>query len=292
MTRVLAVQLLLLPTTTTAAGRASAAAAFAYPGCASDSDCVGQPLFRCSPTTKNVTTAACTHNNGQVERCTCTKEGGHGFRPTPIKNSSAALPKYLMIGDSISIGMHSHVFTALADVLQSYHNEGNANNANYGAHGVSAWLTSKPPGAQWKVITYNFGLHGLAKDQELITVAEYSSLLRQITKVLKRTGAKLLFINTTPVPTNPDPNNKTSLVMPPRFDTDVQAFNIAAATIMAAESVPIHDLYSVVHNHCAGGPPPKSYASCDWQLPNNVHYKAAGWKALANDVASAVRKLV
>jgi hypothetical protein len=42
----------------------------------------------------------------------------------------------------------------------------------------------------------------------------------------------------------------------------------------------------------AGGPPPKSYASCDWQLPNNVHYKPAGWKALASDVASAVRKLV
>jgi lysophospholipase L1-like esterase len=270
---------------------ASDATALLYPGCASDSDCIGKPLFRCSPTTKNVTTAACTHNNGQVERCTCTGAGGHGFRPTPI-NASATLPKYLMIGDSISIGMHSHVFTALADVLQGYHNEGNANNANYGAHGVGTWLTSKPPGAKWNIITYNFGLHGLAKDQELITVAEYSALLRQITKTLKQTGAKLLFINTTPVPTNPDPSNKTSLVMPPRFDTDVQAFNAAAATVLAAESVPIHDLYSVVHNHCAGGPPPKNYASCDWQLPNNVHYKPAGWKALADDVASAVRKLV
>ena len=91
---------------------------------------------------------------------------------------------------------------------------------------------------------------------------------------------------------NPDPNNKTSLVMPPRFDTDVQAFNAAASKVLAKENVPVHDLYSVVHNHCAGGPPPKSYASCDWQLPNNVHYKPAGWKALANDVASAVRKLV
>ena len=82
-----------------------------------------------------------------------------------------------MIGDSISIGMHTRVFAALADVLQGFHNAGNANNANFGAHGVGTWLTSQPAGAKWSVITYNFGLHGLAKDQELITVAEYSALL-------------------------------------------------------------------------------------------------------------------
>eukprot|EP01048_Picozoa_sp_COSAG05_P037656 COSAG05_NODE_17680_length_321_cov_0.689189_1_plen_60_part_10 len=56
MTWVLALLLLLPPTA------AASSASAAYPGCASDSDCLGKPLFRCSPTTKNVTTAACAHN--------------------------------------------------------------------------------------------------------------------------------------------------------------------------------------------------------------------------------------
>ena len=118
-------------------------------------------------------------------------------------------------------------------------------------------------------------------------------MLRNITLTLKAYApeAKLLFITTTPVPTNAtDP--ESSLVNPPRFDTDVQAFNAAAEKLMGAENVPVLDLYTFVHSHCTKRGQTKNYQSCDWQLPNNVHFEPAGWTALATEVASRVRKLL
>lgn len=144
-----------------------------------------------------------------------------------------------------------------------------------------------------QVITFQFGLHGLARDQERLTVSDYSLLLRNITATLKENApmAKLLFITTTPVPTNAtDP--LSSLVNPPRFDTDVQSFNAAAEKVMRAEHVPVLDLYTFVHSHCTNQGQTKNYQSCDWQLPNNVHFQPAGWAALATKVSSGVRELI
>lgn len=100
-----------------------------------------------------------------------------------------------------------------------------------------------------------------------------------------------LNITTTPVPTNAsDPSS--SLVNPPRFDVDVQKFNAAAQKVMSTEHVPVLDLYTFVHSHCTKQGHTKNYQSCDWQLPNNVHFEAAGWTALATKMANAVRKLL
>ena len=118
-------------------------------------------------------------------------------------------------------------------------------------------------------------------------------MLRNITLTLKAHAqdAKLLFVTTTPVPTNAtDP--LSSLVNPPRFDTEVQSFNAAAVTVMGAENVPVLDLYTFVHSHCTHQGRTTNYQRCDWQLPNNVHFEPIGWTALATKVASGVRKLM
>jgi len=195
-----------------------------------------------------------------------------------------------MIGDSISLGMESQVFSLLDDVLESYHNPGNADNSNVGAHSISAWLTDDP--TIWSVISFQFGLHDLAIDQERLTISDYTTLLTEITRTIKKLApqAKLLFPTTTPVPTNlTDPSS--TMVAPPRYDTDVQAFNKAAVAVMKDEGVPVLDLYTFVHQHCTK-PGEKNYESCDWQLPRNVHYEPMGWTALAGEMASAVRKLL
>ena len=133
----------------------------------------------------------------------------------------------------------------------------------------------------WKI-----SLHDLARDQELLTVADYTALMENVTDQLVATGARLLWVSTTPVPTNKtDPSS--SLVEPPRFNSDVVAFNAAAAKIMAARNIRVFDLYSVVIAHCGEG-----YSSCDWQLPNNVHYEKVGWSNLAESMAEAVQSLV
>ena len=59
--------------------------------------------------------------------------------------------RYLMIGDSVSLGMHQQVFDMLEDKLESYHSPGNADNANVGAHSVRRWLLTTPPGTKWDV---------------------------------------------------------------------------------------------------------------------------------------------
>ena len=59
--------------------------------------------------------------------------------------------RYLMIGDSVSLGMKQQVFDMLKDKMESYHSPGNADNANVGAHSVRRWLETSPPGTKWDV---------------------------------------------------------------------------------------------------------------------------------------------
>lgn len=86
---------------------------------------------------------------------------------------------------------------------------------------LSTWLGENT--ARWKVISFNFGLHDLAQDQEHLTIDQYTANLHNITTRLNRTAAHLLWVDTTPVPDVP--------VSPGRNDSDVVKYNMAAAKV-------------------------------------------------------------
>jgi hypothetical protein len=108
---------------------------------------------------------------------------------------------------------------------------------------------------------------------------------------------KLLWVETTPVPTVPmySPNctDDNKCMNPPRYDADVTLYNQAAAKVVAVANsaganISTAPLYDFVLSKCGG----KGYNTCPgFQLPNNVHFEPAGWSALATKVYSVLMAL-
>jgi hypothetical protein len=74
--------------------------------------------------------------------------------------------QWLMIGDSITGGCMSNGMPSVADGhgVQVTHSPGNAANVWWGAHCLDKWLGNA---SRWDVITFQFGLHDLALDNEV-----------------------------------------------------------------------------------------------------------------------------
>lgn len=223
---------------------------------------------------------------------------------TTPKNASAAT-QYFMIGDSIAGGMRADVEALLLPHGWSLEIQpGNAASSNKGAHCVAGWV--RPEARKWDVISYQFGLHDLAYDVERISVQQYTTLLTNITDSLvslqKQTGVKLLWVTTTPVPTVPtydsSPgstcNDVHKCLNPPRYESDVVLYNAAAQGVIAAAQqqgaqIAVLDMHSYVVKQCGGK---EVYASCDgFQNPVDVHYTAAGWAGIAQQMATALLAL-
>ena len=294
-------------------GRASALASAAPPTpgpsppahaapCHADSDCEAlwaTASWRCLEDSGAMPSALNTcHMHAETTNTTCAclpdpDQCGKALRENDgVSNTTASATRYLIIGDSISEGMTPALRGLLrAENWSVAHNPGNGDNTNYGAHCISSWVES----GAYDVISFQFGLHDIAYDEERLTVAQYAELLADITQYLvkeqQRHGTKLLWVKTTPVPTVDAYGfqcNGTATVClnPARFDRDVVRFNAAADAVMAAEvakgaTIATADLYSFVTAKCGG----VGYASCPgFQLPKNVHFTPAGWDALAAEM--------
>jgi xylose isomerase len=121
-------------------------------------------------------------------------------------------------------------------------NPGNGDNTNYGAHCMQTWLPEAS--SSYDVISFQFGLHDIAYDEERLTLSQYKMLLANITQHLvtlqRARGTKLVWVKTTPVPTVASAygfgcdGSATVCLNPARFDTDVVKYNAAAEEVVAA----------------------------------------------------------
>ncbi len=112
-------------------------------------------------------------------------------------NDDPKLPRVLFIGDSIS-GNYDRAFRgALEGKANIYHPPVNCGPATNGAEHIMNWLgpyTQK--GYHWNVISFNFGQWDLAKGSE----ETYQTALHSVINELLKTKAKLIWVNTTPIP--------------------------------------------------------------------------------------------
>ena len=196
---------------------------------------------------------------------------------TPIEDDPA-LPRVLLIGDSISIGYTLPVRERLAGVANVHRPPVNCGPTSRGLAMVDQWLGD----GEWDVIHVNFGLHDLKfvdEDGRNATVQtgrhqvppeQYRQNLDQIIGRLAATGATVIWRNTTPVP-----EGGTDLR---RFD-DVGKYNAIAAEVMARHDVAVHDLYTFAKER-----------EQQIQRPNNVHYTPEGSDVLAGEVARVIRE--
>lgn len=184
------------------------------------------------------------------------------------------MPKVLIIGDSISLGYTPFVLEMMKGEAVVIHNERNARYTGYGVENIDQWLSE----GNWDVIHLNFGLwdlYGWRYADSLRTPETYAHNLETIIEKLEKTGAKLIWATTTPVCRGPEKN------MPIIIDLKTEkAFRKAALKVMKKHHILINDLYKAIH------PKMKSYSLGE----NNVHYNKEGYKFLAEQVATEIRK--
>lgn len=206
------------------------------------------------------------------------------FRFNSYAKTNNALPKVLILGDSISIGYFPYVKEYLkgkADVTRPFKSDGKPENCQGTTNGIAnidRWIGD----TKWDVIHFNFGLHDLKhvhpetgknsnelEDPRQAEPKQYKKNLKYITKVLKATHAKLVYAATTPYPEN--------VGGPLRAYGDAEKYNKIASKIMKKNKVPINDLYGYVLPRIS-----------QLQRPNNVHFTDEGSKELGEQVSKII----
>jgi acyl-CoA thioesterase-1 len=161
---------------------------------------------------------------------------------------------------------------------------------------LNRWLKE---GEKWDIIHFNFGLHDasyrfandLDKDaagnyaspinggRPNVSVEQYETNLREIIPILRKTGAKLVFATTTPIPDS-------------KAEKYVQgsevAYNAAALKVMQEEGIPINDLWTLAmpqltSTNSSGEP---------FQTPRNVHFGKWSSAILGKQVAESIKKVI
>ena len=209
------------------------------------------------------------------------------------------LPRVLLIGDSITMGYTIPVREKLKGIANVHHPVENCGPTERGLANLDKWLGS----GHWDVIQFNFGLHDLKylndkkeyvspdNGKQLAPPAVYGKQLREIAIRLKKTGAKIIFATTTPVP----------LGTLGRVAGDEKIYNEVAVTVMKDLDIPIDDLCAYVTAQQLKLPlrpesekptPPKhpELRPGEIQLPFNVHFTPEGYEQLANLVVASVKK--
>jgi lysophospholipase L1-like esterase len=178
------------------------------------------------------------------------------------------LPRVLLIGDSISIGYTVPTRKLLAGQANVHRVPENGGPTTQGVARLDKWLGA----GKWDVIHFNWGLHDIKLDtgKHQVPIDDYERNLRDLVTTLKRTGAKLIWASTTPVP-----EGKLS---PKRSNEDVIAYNTVAKRVMQEKGIAINDLYAFALPRLK-----------QMQRPVNVHFTDEGSAALAEEVAKAIR---
>lgn len=184
----------------------------ANPPCDNDGDCYQTAEWRCLPTTKALgKPCVLDYYFNRTGFCACNNTGPEGACvPGVYPAAEQGKTQYLVVGDSISMGYFPTLKTTLAATHQSVHAPGNNDNTNWGSRCIKGWLGPDP--SRWDVITMNWGAHDSAfPDNEHLPVPVYTTLFANITAQLKQLApkAKLFWVTTTPVPTDPPPDPKT-----------------------------------------------------------------------------------
>lgn len=202
-------------------------------------------------------------------------------KPNPAMakiDDKPGLPRVLLIGDSISIGYTLPVRKLLEGQANVHRPPTNCGPTTTGVAQIEKWLGE----GKWDVIHFNWGLHDLkymgpnnenladpkAEDShQQVPPKEYEANLRKLVSRLQKTGAKLIWRSTTPVPKG----------CKGRVVGDSVKYNEIAARIMKENNIPIDDQYTfALENHEKIG------------RTANVHFTQSGSEELAKLAVKAI----
>jgi len=169
------------------------------------------------------------------------------------------LPRILLIGDSVSRGYTQPTRKALAGKANVHRAPANCGPTASGLKNLDVWLGE----GKWDVIHFNFGIHDRATP-----AADYVKRLEEIVVRLEKTGAKLIWANTTPIPDNPAQKQTAASIVEK---------NALAAEVMKKHGIPTDDLFGAMTPRLK-----------EFQPPLDVHYTGAGYDFLGATVGEAI----
>ena len=173
-------------------------------------------------------------------------------------NDDPRLPRVLLIGDSVSRGYTQAVRKQLAGKANVHRAPENCGPTANGMKKIEVWLGD----GRWDVIHFNFGIH-----DRNTPIADYVARLEQLIARMRKTGARLVWASTTPIPDDPPKQSAESIV----------ERNAAAREVADKFGLGIDDLFTAVSTHLA-----------KLQNPSDVHFNAAGYDFLGGEVAKSI----
>lgn len=173
------------------------------------------------------------------------------------------LSRALLIGDSVSRGYTQSVRKVLAGKASVHRAPANCGPTSLGLRKIDVWLGE----GNWDVIHFNFGIH-----DRNTPVGDYSQRLEQLVERMQQTGATLIWASTTPIPDDAAKKQTAASIVDR---------NKAAAEIMAKHGVVTNDLFTAITPHLSR-----------MQNPNDVHFNAAGYEFLGQQVADAITAIL
>ena len=169
------------------------------------------------------------------------------------------LPRVLLIGDSVSRGYTQPTRVALAGKANVHRAPANCGPTASGLKNLEVWLGE----GKWDVIHFNFGIH-----DRVTPAADYVKRLEEIVARLEKTGAKLIWASTTPIPDNPAQKQTAQSVVEK---------NALAAEVMTKHGIPTDDLFGAMTPRLK-----------EFQPPLDVHFTGAGYDFLGMSVANSI----
>ncbi|TWU42382.1 hypothetical protein [Novipirellula artificiosorum] len=187
-----------------------------------------------------------------------------------------SLPDVLIIGDSISVGYTNAVRRNLQGIANVYRIPENGGDTLKALNRMHKWLA----GHSWDVISFNSGLHDLKytldgkidnSGTQVRSVTEYKANLKKEIELLVKSGAKLLWTNTTIIPKGAKG----------RVPGDEIIFNHGALEVLQDyPAIAVNDLYTESKNNP------------ERQQPANVHFTPEGYETLGSKTASNIESLL
>jgi lysophospholipase L1-like esterase len=173
------------------------------------------------------------------------------------------LPRVLLIGDSVSRGYTQPTRKELAGKANVHRAPANCGPTASGLKNLEVWLGE----GKWDVIHFNFGIHDRGTP-----AADYVKRLEEIVTRLEKTGAKLIWASTTPIPDNPAQKQTAQSIVEK---------NALAAEVMKKHGIATDDLFAAMTPRLA-----------EFQPPLDVHFTGAGYDFLGAKVGESVLSIL
>jgi len=169
------------------------------------------------------------------------------------------LPRVLLIGDSVSRGYTQPTRKVLEGKANVHRAPANCGPTASGLKNLEVWLGE----GKWDVIHFNFGIHDRGTP-----AADYVKRLEEIVTRLEKTGAKLIWASTTPIPDNPAQKQTAQSVVEK---------NALAAEVMTKHGIPTDELFGAMTPRLK-----------EFQPPLDVHFTGAGYDFLGAKVGESI----